>query len=693
MLKISNENLTGNYKRWVRTSMIIHSLTMENFRQFYGRQKIEFAQSKEQEVVTVVLGENGRGKTGIYRAMMLALFGDRKLLQDAQEAEIYLANINAVEESSENGEGVYCTVQLDFEHHGENFTIERVYFAMKDAAGTQKEQLHKVSLINHATKDQWFSEREIKEIIQRMIDDRVKHYFFFDGERIERLTRVSAQQKQEVAFGIKNLLKIDQVLKSRDVLQKVLTKVKKELEQHSTGDYKKAFREQTNLQEKLEKLERKYQRLEQAKTDAQARQAEIDQILHESDSIQENIEERDQLEIQLEHTKNNLTAKFEQVKSLNKYLPLLVGEDVYHRQLAKLSKELSIEMEEGISSEFVEQLLENLRCICGTSFDQDSEQHEQLTSLATSVKRYEKHKDLYELNNELKQLTAYIDGRVDQIRHARDEICLLQAEQDQIIYKLEEINHQLGDSVELEIKQLNDERNETVQEILEIDHKKTVNKEKQQKYEEKIERLSFTLKELEQRSGLHKQLLLKYNVLEQAVETMDNMIKKFEMDLMEELELASKQNLYYLLDEAGQEMIQEVKITDNYTLEVLNNFGQPFLANISQGQRQVLSISFISALAQVAGGRSTLEMPLFMDTPFGRLSGKHQQNLIEYLPKICSQWVLLVTDKEFGKAEQQQFIESKTIGKFYELVAEKPGVTKIKEVQEVDYKEGVTTLG
>src|SRR5690625_537004 len=139
-----------------------------------------------------------------------------------------------------------------------------------------------------------------------------------------------------------------------------MTKVKKDLEQHSTGDYKKAFREQTNLQEKLEKLERKYQRLEQAKTDAQARQAEIDQILHESDSIQENIEERDQLEIQLEHTKNNLTAKFEQVKSLNKYLPLLVGEDVYHRQLAKLSKELSIEMEEGISSEFVEQLLENL---------------------------------------------------------------------------------------------------------------------------------------------------------------------------------------------------------------------------------------------------------------------------------------------------------------------------------------------
>src|SRR5690625_7476782 len=96
-----------------------------------------------------------------------------------------------------------------------------------------------------------------KEIIQKMIDDRVKHYFFFDRERIERLTRVSAQQKQEVACGIKNLLNIEQILKSRAVLQERLTTAKNGPKQHSTRDYKKAFREQTTLQEKSEKRERK----------------------------------------------------------------------------------------------------------------------------------------------------------------------------------------------------------------------------------------------------------------------------------------------------------------------------------------------------------------------------------------------------------------------------------------------------
>src|SRR5690625_1779289 len=120
--------------------MIIKSLTMDNFRQYYGRQQIEFFHSNTNRVVTVVLGENGRGKTGIYRAMMLALFGDRKLAQDAKEAKIYLANIKAVEESSDNGEGIYVSVQLSFQHHQEDYIIERTYFAMKDDNGEQVEQ-------------------------------------------------------------------------------------------------------------------------------------------------------------------------------------------------------------------------------------------------------------------------------------------------------------------------------------------------------------------------------------------------------------------------------------------------------------------------------------------------------------------------------------------------------------------------
>lgn len=666
---------------------------MDNFRQYYGRQQIEFFHSNTNRVVTVVLGENGRGKTGIYRAMMLALFGDRKLAQDAKEAKIYLANIKAVEESSDNGEGIYVSVQLSFQHHQEDYIIERTYFAMKDDNGEQVEQLYRVRLVNQHTNEEWVSEKEIKNIIQRIIDERVKHYFFFDGERIERLTRVSAHQKQEVTFGIKNLLKIDQVLKSRDVLRNILTKVSKELEQHSTGDYKKAIREMSQLQNHLENLEKKYNDYTQLIQNNHARLAEIDHALHTFDSMQENMKERDQLERDLEQKKLSINTKFDNIQSLNKYLPLMLGEDVFHLELSRLSNELAVGLEEGIKSSFITEIIEDLHCICGNTFIKDSPEYIKLSSLANSVGRYEENKQLYDVQNELKQLLAYLEGRGNQIEQATNEINQLLAEKEQIQYKLDEINHQLGESNEHEVKKLNKERETAITENIQLDHEQNLNLEDQQNYKEKIEKLSSKLTVLERKSGLHQELLNKHKVLEQTVEAMNRMIKKFEADLIEELELTTKQNLYYLLDQSGQEMITEVKVTNDYTLEVLNTYGQPFLANISQGQRQVLSLSFISALAQIAGGTSLLEMPLFMDTPFGRLSGQHQTNLIEYLPQICSQWVLLVTDKEFGLAEQQQFIETGTIGKFYELVSEEAGVTTIKEISEDKYIKGVIQNG
>ena len=78
-----------------------------------------------------------------------------------------------------------------------------------------------------------------------------------------------------------------------------------------------------------------------------------------------------------------------------------------------------------------------------------------------------------------------------------------------------------------------------------------------------------------------------------------------------------------------------------------------------------MSISFIAALAQVASKDSLLEMPLFMDTPFGRLSYEHRQNLIKHVPEFSSQWVLLATDTEFRKQEARLLKLGNRWGKFF----------------------------
>ena len=81
-----------------------------------------------------------------------------------------------------------------------------------------------------------------------------------------------------------------------------------------------------------------------------------------------------------------------------------------------------------------------------------------------------------------------------------------------------------------------------------------------------------------------------------------------------------------------------------------------------------MSISFIGALAKAAAANSTLEMPLFMDTPFGRLSFEHRKNLMESIPNLCSQWVLLATDTEFTAQEANLLQQGGKWGRFYELM-------------------------
>ena len=92
--------------------MILHNLKLKDFRQFKGIQQIVFSHRKEKTKanVTVIFGENGRGKTSIFRAVMFALFGERRLRQDEDivQEELYLVNTVSLNQSADNNEPLDC---------------------------------------------------------------------------------------------------------------------------------------------------------------------------------------------------------------------------------------------------------------------------------------------------------------------------------------------------------------------------------------------------------------------------------------------------------------------------------------------------------------------------------------------------------------------------------------------------------
>ena len=79
--------------------MILRKLILENFRQFKGLQEIVF--ERDLPNITIIYGENGRGKTGLFRALLFGLFDDRKLSQDdnINSRDITLVNKQALNEN------------------------------------------------------------------------------------------------------------------------------------------------------------------------------------------------------------------------------------------------------------------------------------------------------------------------------------------------------------------------------------------------------------------------------------------------------------------------------------------------------------------------------------------------------------------------------------------------------------------
>jgi len=66
-----------------------------------------------------------------------------------------------------------------------------------------------------------------------------------------------------------------------------------------------------------------------------------------------------------------------------------------------------------------------------------------------------------------------------------------------------------------------------------------------------------------------------------------------------------------------------------------------------------------------------------MDTPFGRLDLKHRDNILNYLPTVTSQFVMLVHSGEIRPETDLATIKSK-IGAVYRIVEITPTHSKIE---------------
>ena len=185
----------------------------------------------------------------------------------------------------------------------------------------------------------------------------------------------------------------------------------------------------------------------------------------------------------------------------------------------------------------------------------------------------------------------------------------------------------------------------------------------------------------------------KYMKLDELEESLKSISFKFSDDVRELLGQYTSELFKTLIDKKDLNVIDRVEIDKKFQIRAINGNGHEVTQDISQGQRQILSLSFITALARVAARENSgnrIDYPLFMDSPFNRLSGQNRDNLISNIPDLTSQWILLVTDTEWTTNEEKVLKKEKRLGKWYRINQIE---THYSEIEVVDLDETMATRG
>lgn len=654
--------------------MILMELKMENFRQYYGVQSVEFSYDKSQNV-TILFGENGKGKTGIYRAVMFGLFGNKYISQDNPNDLIHLVNLKKINENDGKAE---ATVSVKFVSGEYTYIIKRKVSAFKvnnqirETLG--KSSLSQIDQDGNVSPDIITEIDQIKDKINAIMDEEIKDFFLFDGEKIDTLAKSDIQSRKEVKNAIQKLLNIDTLTIAKERIDEEVKNLRNKIRNEKV-DYNRE-----NPEEKLSKIKEGQANYELKINNNQLEINNIDAVIAKN---QNTLEQNKEIILKKEEENklnNDLIENSENIKAIKnninnaliKRLPHLLTFEIINTNYNLISNFVG-ESKYSIPEELLTESLKNNRCIvCDNNLNENyiSKNHiEHLLESNTFSETYSLARDLM---NYIESGKINYDNEAEnliyQIRHYDNLI----EKRNEIIKKkanlAKETREFAKSDVDLKVIQNIIDQESRKKLMLEIDSDEYTKKitellQEEEKFQNLIDENIKNSKKADVDTKT-------FNILSEIGKDIKAIEKEFTTNMRELLGNYTTDIFKMLIDKKDKDIIDRVDITSNFEINATNKSNIIFTQDISQGQRQILALSFITALAKLASrdeAENKIDYPLFMDSPFNRLSGLNRDNLIENIPNLTSQWILLLTDTELTLSEESMFKQTGRIGNWYRI--------------------------
>lgn len=609
--------------------MIIRRIVLHNFGIYAGTNEFVFDGEKN---VVLIGGMNGRGKTTILEAVLLALYGRNSFAYTESNFQSYSRYLDSYVNKTDGTLMSY--IQLQFELDGSDYTVKRSWEGNKRRIidGIEVRQEGK---INGFLTDNWVM------FMENLLPSGLSNFFFFDGEKIAELAADSTDER--LKDSIKSLLGIEVLESLERNIGKLLRKGGKEnnkvFKEELSFELKRA---KEDAEQELRELDQKIQTLEAelATADKKIEQARIEYTSKGGDIFEkreEYFKKRSELSAKQSQQKEQL------LETAASELPLVLVRGLLDDVKVSVEKERESK-ENSMAMKKIQEFYSSYKK------DNPSVELAGFIKYMTSMTQETDSSVVYDLSDsawlQLVQLCeGKLDKRIDDTEHlfeVRDETrqeiestdSLLSVEIDEekigkIYKKIIRLEHEKS-KIEVELDDCRKER----------PHLNNAQIKANTEFNRYVEGM---LKKLETSDDYDR--IVKYSHLATDVlsEYKVKLQKKKIGKLADEMTNCYKQ----LANKKG--MIAKIEMNPvNLDLRYLNEQNDEIpKERLSAGEKQLMVVSLLWALAIC----SKRKLPVIIDTPLSRLDSKHRMSLIKtYFPNASDQTIVLSTDSEiYGK--------------------------------------------
>lgn len=636
--------------------MLLQTIELQNFRQFVN-EKIDFSTDPERNV-TLIIGENGTGKTTFAQAFFWCFYGETDF------SDKIILNRSVIEKMTpDQKETVRVAIRLT--HGSAEYEIIRTQEYKKAYTNrvTAANTVLNVQVKSADGNTRYLKPLECESAIQNILPKELANYFFFDGERIEKMSKEIASGRKSSGFSnaVVGLTGLKATLAALDHLSptrtsSVMGKLTLEYRGDSDGKMQQLTKRIGELQDELERITVRLSEIDDEIESATTSRAQFEQDIKQFADGEKLQNERERLRRELADVKRTKATFVKDIcKAFNDGMPTFFGISMVKDALEALShSDFSGKDIPEMHAKTIQFLLKRGTCICGTHLDPGTIPYNKVMELMDylppqsigvtvgqfikdSRMKYSRENDLLQ---QLKDKMALISTQTDKVEELKEDIAQISDKLDgaDVREQVRKINGQITACTKI-ISARKDEQKRL------LIRQGQCEEEKKQKENRRSE-LSL-LDKNNQKIELYKAYT------QQIYDELLAEYKEKEKNVRERLE-RSINEIFKSIYDGGLSL----SIDEKYNISV---YVTDFEGGVETSTAQSISVifAFISAIIKMArdnqvenGDEAYSEpYPLVMDAPLSAFDKRRIKAICSAIPETAEQVIIFIKDTDGELAE------------------------------------------